>query len=249
MTCCFCSEMDDASYIMKFILGRKLGMTRVFNDEGRHVAVTRIAVLPSVVSQIKTKESDGYKAVQIKAHKTNKTERVTRTAEFREDAPGRYKAGEAVTLKQFKKDELVTVEGKSKGKGFAGTIKRHGFQRGPKTHGSNNVRQPGSIGGGYPQRVVLGRRMAGHMGTNNVTVKNLEIIDVDDVEGILLIAGAVPGPVKSIVKIYGKGEKAEEEVDFVALEEQRAKKEMLAQEEKAEPNEQKTHNESNEPTE
>ena len=227
---------------MKFILGRKLGMTRVFDDEGRNLAVTRVAALPSVVSGLKTKEKDGYRAVQVKALKFKGSEKVVKISEFKEDAPGRYKVGEAVSLKQFKKDELVTVEGKSKGKGFAGTIKRHDFKRGPTTHGSNNTRQPGSIGGGYPQRVVLGRRMAGHMGTLNVTVKNLKIIDVDPEEGLLLIAGAIPGPVKSIVKVYGKGEKAEEEIDFVAMEEQRAKEEMLEaeKEEKAENKPEKT---------
>lgn len=235
---------------MKFILGRKLGMTRVFDDEGRHVAVTKIEALPCEVSQMKTKEKDGYKAVQVKAinevkgdfrHSSGRSEqqskseshikrgeerkaKVIKIAEFR-DEQGRYKVGQKITLKNFKKDEIVTVEGTSKGKGFAGTIKRHGFSRGPETHGSNNVREPGSIGGGYPQRVIKGRHMAGKMGAETATVKNLRIVDIDD--NILLIAGAVPGPNKSIIKVFGSGEIAEEEVDTAALEERQAMEKML----------------------
>lgn len=210
---------------MKFILGRKIGMTRVFDDEGRHIAVTKVAAMPCVVSQIKTKEKDGYKAVQVKALKNENADKVAKITEFREDAPGRYKIGQKITLKNFKKDELVTIVGTSKGKGFAGTIKRHGFSRGPETHGSNNVREPGSIGGGYPQRVVKGRHMAGKMGAETVTIKNLRIVDVDN--DLLLIAGAIPGPTKGIIKIFGTGEVAEEEVDTAALEEQQAMEKML----------------------
>lgn len=200
---------------MKFIIGRKVGMTRVFDEEGRAIAVTKIAVLPTQISQIKTKEKDSYKAVQVKAL-GNKAKAV-KTTEFAVEAPARYKVGENVTTKQFKKDELVAVVGNSKGKGFAGTIKRHGFHRGPETHGSNNVREPGSIGGGYPQRVILGRHMPGRMGGGQVTIANLRIVDLD--EKLMILAGAVPGPNKSIVKVYGTGEKAEEEIDTVAIEE------------------------------
>ncbi|MFA5926849.1 MAG: 50S ribosomal protein L3 [Patescibacteria group bacterium] len=210
---------------MKFIIGRKLGMTRVFDDEGRSIPVTKVAVLPAVVSQVKTKDTDGYKSVQIKAYKFQGSEKVAKTSEFRVENPGRYKIGDKIGLKQFKKDEIVAVEGVSKGKGFAGTIKRHGFKRGPETHGSNNVREPGSIGGGYPQRVVLGRRMPGHMGHSTVTIKNLRIVDLDD--EMILISGAIPGPVKSIIKVYGSGEVAEEEVDTEALLEKAAMEKML----------------------
>ncbi len=209
---------------MKFILGQKVGMTRIFDEEGRSFAVTIIRSYPCKISQVKTKDKDGYKAVQIKATKGDK-DKVVKTCEFRVENPGRYKVGEEITLKQFKKDELVTVEGTSKGKGFAGTIKRHGFHRGPETHGSNNVREPGSIGGGYPQRVVKGRKMPGHLGTDTVTVQNLKIADLD--KNTILIAGSIPGPKKSIVKVYGSGEKAEEVVDTAALEEQMAMEKML----------------------
>ncbi|OQA04549.1 MAG: 50S ribosomal protein L3 [bacterium ADurb.Bin400] len=208
---------------MKFILGRKIGMTRVFDEDGRSIAVTKIAALACVVSQTKTKDKDGYKAVQIKALKEG-NDKAAKVTEFHVDAPGRYKVGQNITLSQFKKDELVSVQGKSKGKGFSGTVKRHDFARGPETHGSNNVREPGSIGGGYPQRVVLGRKMPGHMGNETVTVKNLKVIDVD--KDFLLIAGAIPGPVKSIVKVFGTGEVAEEEIDTAAQEELAAMEKM-----------------------
>jgi large subunit ribosomal protein L3 len=221
---------------MKFILGRKIGMTRVFDDEGRSFAVTKIAALPCKVSQVKDKEKDKYKAVQVSAYKTAEMKKVSKVTEFKEQNVKRYKVGEEVTTKQFKKGEVVTIEGTGKGKGFAGTIKRHGFAMGPVSHGSKNIRKPGSIGGGYPERVVLGRKMAGRMGGQNVTVKNLRIVDVDN--DILLIAGSIPGANKSIVKVYGKGEKAEEVVDHAAEEERLAQEKMIeadkeAKEEKA----------------
>lgn len=221
---------------MKFIVGKKIGMTRVFDDEGRHISVSKIAAMPTVVSQIKTKERDNYQAIQVKALKSK--DRIAKVTEFFDDAPGRYKVGQKLSGRQFKKDELVTVIGTSKGKSFAGTIKRHGFKRGPETHGSNNVREPGSIGGGYPQRVVLGRRMAGRLGGSRATVKNLKVIDVDD--EIILLAGAVPGPNKSFVKIFGRGEVAEEEIDYIALEEKRAKEEMLEAEKEEKENDDET---------
>jgi len=210
---------------MKFILGTKVGMTRVFDDQGRNFAVTKIAALPAEVSQVKDKEKEGYRAVQIKAYKNADKKRVAKIAEFVEKSVKKYKIGEAVTLKQFAKNDEVTVEGTSKGKGFAGTIKRHGFHRGPAGHGSKNVRKPGSIGGGYPERVVLGRKMAGRMGHTNVTVKNLRVIDLDD--QYLLISGAIPGANGSIIKVYGSGEKAEEIVDHAAEEELLAQQRML----------------------
>lgn len=210
---------------MKFIIGRKIGMTRVFDEEGRNFAVTKIAALPTVVSQVKNKDTDGYKSVQISAYKDSAKKKVVKIAEFKVNNPGSYKKGEEITPKQFKKNDVVSIIGIAKGKGFSGTIKRHGFSRGPMSHGSNNHRQPGSIGGGYPQRVVLGRKMAGRMGGEQVTVKNLRIVDIED--EILLIAGSIPGPNKAIVKICGTGEKAEEIVDHGAEEEKLAQEKML----------------------
>ncbi len=211
---------------MKFILARKVGMTRVFDEEGRNFAVTIVKPLECKVSAIKTKEKDGYEAVQVAGFKKyNDKEKLAKISEFRVKSAKRYKVGNSIALKQFKKDEIVTVEGQGKGKGFAGTIKRHDFSRGPVSHGSNNVRQPGSIGGGYPQRVVLGKKMPGHMGAKNVTIKNLKVIDLDD--EIMLIKGSIPGPVKSILRVYGEGEIAEEEVDYAAEEERLAQERML----------------------
>jgi large subunit ribosomal protein L3 len=210
---------------MKFILGRKIGMTRIFDEDGRSFAVTKIAALPCFVSQVKDKEKNGYKSIQVSAYKNSEKKKVARITEFKEENIKKYKKGDEVTLKQFSKNETVTVEGTAKGKGFAGTIKRHGFAMGPVSHGSRNIRKPGSIGGGYPERVVLGRKMGGHMGGKQVTVKNLKIADVD--KDIMLIVGSIPGPNKSILKIYGKGEKAEEVIDFAAEEERIAQEKML----------------------
>jgi len=218
-------------YEMKFILGRKIGMTRVFDEDGRHFAVTKIGALPCDISQIKNKDKDSYNAVQVKSFKTADKKRVAKITEFKETNTKKYKTGEKVDLSQFKKNDAVTVEGTSKGKGFAGTIKRHGFHMGPVSHGSKNVRKPGSIGGGYPERVVKGKKMAGRMGGNNVTVKNLRVMDVDD--QFILISGAVPGPNGSIVKVYGTGEKVEEIVDHTA-EEERIAREKMMEAEKAE---------------
>ena len=223
-------------------------MTRVFDDEGRSFAVTKIAALPCAVSQIKDKEKDKYKAVQISAYaasnkvgagvpasaKRNAGQKVIKIAEFKETSVKKYKTGDEVTTKQFKKDETVTVEGTGKGKGFAGTIKRHDFARGPMSHGSKNKRQPGSIGGGYPERVVLGRKMPGRLGGLTVTVKNLRVVDVDD--QFILVAGSIPGANKSIVKVYGKGEKAEEVVDHAAEEERLAQEKMMEADKEAKEN-------------
>ena len=211
-------------------------MTRVFDDDGRSFAVTKISVLPCSVTQIKSKEKDGYKSVQISAYKDSSKKKTVKISEFREENIKRYKIGEEVKATQFKKNEVVTVQGTAKGKGFAGTIKRHDFAMGPVSHGSKNVRKPGSIGGGYPQRVVKGRKMAGRMGGDSVTIKNLRIFDLD--ENILLITGAIPGPNKSIIKVWGKGEKAEEVVDHAAEEEKMAQEKML--EADAEKKEEKT---------
>jgi len=186
---------------MKFILGTKLTMARVFDENGRSVAVTKVAVLPCAVSTIKTKDKDGYTAVQIKATKKDGAKDI-KISEFRLDNTDGYKKGSKIDASQFAAGDVVQVTGTSKGKGFAGTIKRHGFKRGPESHGGNNVREPGSIGAQQPQRVVLGRKMAGHMGATTVTVKNLKIVDVD--KDILLISGAIPGNPRSLLKIVSK---------------------------------------------
>ncbi|MEI8143544.1 MAG: 50S ribosomal protein L3 [Candidatus Berkelbacteria bacterium] len=190
---------------MKFALGKKIGMTRIFDETGRSFAVTMIKSLNCKVAQIKSTAKDGYNAIQIAAtEKKGEREKTLKTCEFRTEDIKSYKRGKTISFEQFAKDEKINVVGVSKGKGFAGTIKRHHFSRGPEGHGSNNVREPGSIGAQQPQRVIPGKKMPGHMGAENVTVRNLKIADLDG--EIMLIAGAVPGNNKSYIKIYSFGD-------------------------------------------
>lgn len=189
---------------MKIALGQKLGMTRVFDTEGRALAVTMVKILPAKVTQVKSDAKDGYSAVQISSYKNEEKGKILRASEFKiEDLSG-VKAGSILKV-DFENGDFVSIQGTSKGKGFAGTIKRHGFKRGPETHGGNNVREPGSIGAQQPQRVTKGRHMAGHMGHETVTVKNLKVVDISN--DIMLVSGAVPGPRKSVLKIFGKAAK------------------------------------------
>jgi large subunit ribosomal protein L3 len=197
----------------KVIIGRKLGMTQFFTEDGQHIPVTVIQAGPCPVSQVKTEADHGYDAVQlayeeVPDRKLSKPERghLAKNAitphrhlhEFR----GAFElaAGEVVTVEGFEPGDAVKVSGRSKGKGFAGTIKRHGFSRGPVSHGSHNVRAPGSIGqSATPSRVIKGVRMAGHMGNKNITQRGLQILDRDVERNLLLITGAVPGPTGGLV--------------------------------------------------
>ena len=199
---------------MKGIIGRKVGMTQVFDEEtGVVTPVTVIEAGPCPVVQVKTVESDGYEAVQVAFGAVDKR-RVTkarlgqlgdagphrRLVEFR--GPSELTPGETVTVEAFEPGERIKVSGIGIGKGFAGTIKRHNFKRGPKTHGSHNVRAPGSIGASAtPARVRKGIRMAGRMGGKRVTQVGLTVHDVDAERNLLLIKGAVPGPRNGIVEI------------------------------------------------
>ena len=195
----------------KGIIGKKLGMTQIFNEKGQVVPVTVIQAGPCVVVQRKTSAKDGYEAVQVgyvdpqggkRASKAEKGHcekhgvapvRVLR--ERKVDAADPAKEGDSVLVDQFEEKAKVHVTGISKGKGFAGVMKRHGFKGGRATHGSMFHRAPGSIGGSsYPSRVWPGMRMGGHMGSEQVTVRNLEIAKVDAENNLLLIKGAVPGP-------------------------------------------------------
>ena len=188
------------------IIGRKLGMTQVFTDSGTAEAVTAIEAGPCMVIQVKTVVKEGYNAVQVgfgKAKRLNSPQRghlkgrgeVKYLREFRVSDTEAIKIGDKVDASLFKAGELVDVTGVSKGKGFAGVVKRHHFAGGPKTHGqSDRHRAPGSIGAGStPGRVFKGMRMAGHMGNKRVTVCRLEVVDVDPARNILLVKGAVPG--------------------------------------------------------
>ncbi len=189
---------------MSFVLGKKVGMTRVFDSEGKAVAVSVISVIPSKVKRI-INYRDNLKSVQIEVTNLKKEPKKNKPAtrvEFRIEKDDEYKIGQDIGASNLEKTEFVNVSGPSKGKGFTGVIKRHGFSRGPETHGSHHHRKPGSIGGAYPQRVVKGKKMPGRMGGSFSTVKNLKVIEVDKDQGVILIAGAIPGPKKSLVKIY-----------------------------------------------
>jgi large subunit ribosomal protein L3 len=190
------------------ILGRKLGMSQVFRQDGRVAPVTAIEAGPCVVTQVKTVEKDGYSAVQVGFGTKKKINRPLRghlrksgappvryLREFRLNADPTIELGASIDVGIFKPGDRVDVVGISKGKGFAGVVKRHGFGGGPKTHGqSDRHRAPGSIGSGTtPGRVLRGLRMAGHMGHERVTVQNLEVIAADPNRNLLLVKGAVPG--------------------------------------------------------
>ncbi len=203
---------------MKALLGTKIGMTQIISDDGRAVPVTLIQAGPVTVTQVKTVEKDGYNAVQVAfgegknlskavaghtkpAQVTPKHIREFRVTELPED----LKVGDKIDVNQFALGDIVDATGTSKGKGFAGTVKRHNFNTSKKTHGGNgNVRKPGSIGSMYPQKVFKGKRMAGRMGHEQVTVKNLEVAYVDATNNLIGLKGAVPGPNKGLIVIGGK---------------------------------------------
>ena len=204
--------------MLKAFLGKKIGMTQVFNDAGQVVPVTVIEAGPCAVTQIRTVERDGYESVQLgfgRVRKPNKPEAGhlrgsqigRRLQEVRADNAGEYEVGQTVSVNIFEPGEIVDVIGKSKGRGFAGTMKRHGFGGGPRTHGqSDRQRAPGSIGGGTtPGKVFKGLKMAGHMGNRRVTTKGLEVVRVDAERNLLMVKGGVPGAPNSPVTIRKTG--------------------------------------------
>jgi large subunit ribosomal protein L3 len=201
---------------MPAIIGRKVGMTQIFGEDGARVPLTVIEAGPCHVTQVKTKDTDGYDAVQLGfgaakpkgltkpqlGHlKKASAPPVRHLVEFSPEELGAEVAvGDVVTVEPFEPGQMVRVTGTSKGKGYAGTIKRHNFSRGPVSHGSHNVRAPGSIGAAaYPARVFKGLRMSGHMGDRTVTQRGLQIVDRDPERNLLLVRGAVPGGVNGIV--------------------------------------------------
>lgn len=203
---------------MKALLGTKIGMTQIISEDGRAVPVTLIQAGPVTVTQVKSLESDGYNAVQVAYGEGRNLSKAvaghTKSAgvtpkhirEFRVDElPADLKVGDVIDVTKFELGDLVEATGTSKGKGFAGTVKRHNFNTSKKTHGGNgNVRKPGSIGSMYPQKVFKGKRMAGRMGADRVTVKNLEVAYVDAASNLIGLKGAVPGPKKGLIVIGGK---------------------------------------------
>ncbi len=201
---------------MKFIIAKKLEMSQRFRADGTVVPVTLLQAGVCKVTQVKSQDKDGYTAVQIgcgrEKHPTKPVaghlkaagENFKTLKEFRVDDASGFAVGGTVDAAQFTPGEFVEVSGVSKGKGFQGVVKRHHFRGGPRTHGhKDNLRMPGSIGSGGMQRVFKGLRMGGHMGVDQVTVKNLEVIEVDAAKGILAVKGAVPGAHGSIVMVSG----------------------------------------------
>ena len=205
---------------MQVILGTKIGMTQIISETGEVTPVTILQAGPCAVTQIKTIESDGYNAVQmgygvgrnlsksVTGHVKKAGENINPKVlkEFRvEEIPEGLKLGDAITVEGFKLGDKVTVTGTSKGKGFAGTVKRHNFQESRNTHGfKGNIRRVGSIGSIYPQKVWKGKKMPGRMGHDTVTVKNLVVAYVDVENNLIGLKGAVPGPKKGIVTVEGK---------------------------------------------
>lgn len=199
---------------MKALIGRKIGMTQVIQEDGTAVPVTLVLAGPCTVVSVRSQDTDGYSAIQLgfeedsqlkkaqagHAKKAKVSPKVLR--EFRADDI-QAEIGGIIDVTEFDVGDVVTVNGTSKGKGFAGTIKRHNFHRGPMTHGSRNVRKPGSIGSMYPQKVYKGRKLPGRMGGASVSVKNQTVALVDKKNNVLGIRGAVPGPRNTIVTITG----------------------------------------------
>lgn len=205
----------------KGILGRKIGMTRVYDENGRAIPVTVIEAGPCTILQKKTLEKEGYNAIQVgfrekKESRLNKPEagHFKRSGgvgfyyikEFRVADPESYEVGQRITLSEVLTiGDLVDISGKSKGRGFQGVVKRHGFSGGRKTHGSNFHRAPGSIGcSAWPSRVLKGKKLPGRMGNELVTLKNMKVIDVREEENVLLIRGTVPGAKNGLLNIYTK---------------------------------------------
>ena len=207
---------------MKALLGTKIGMTQIISEDGRAVPVTLIQAGPVTVTQVKTVETDGYNAVQVgfgegknlskavaghlkAAELTPKYLRAFRVEDLSEE----LKVGSTFDVTAFELGDVVDATGTSKGKGFAGNIKRHNFERHRKTHGGKgNTRRPGSIGSMYPQKVFKGKRMAGRMGHDQVTVKNLVVSYIDAENNLIGLKGAVPGPKKGLIVIDVAGGKA-----------------------------------------
>ncbi|MFA6296602.1 MAG: 50S ribosomal protein L3 [Patescibacteria group bacterium] len=202
---------------MKFIFGEKIGMSRMYN-EGKLEAVTLVKIGDCFVTRLLDSKKDGYSAVQVgydivkkgdgrvkgALNKAGIKENLSNFAEFRGDGLTSLKIGDKIDISQFKKGDLLSISGLSKGKGFAGVMKRHGFHGAPHSHGhKHDMRAPGSINSGHPQHVMKGRRMGGRMGGENVTLKNSSILDINLDENVFAVKGALPGKIGSWLKICG----------------------------------------------
>jgi large subunit ribosomal protein L3 len=200
------------------LIGRKVGVTQVFQGDGTMVAVSVLAIEPNTVTRLRTDERDGYTAVQLGAEASKKLtkpeagqlkdlpkagQQLATIREFRVDTVDGYEVGQQLAIADlFTDGDLVDVTGVSKGKGFAGHIKRHNFHRGPKTHGSDHHREPGSIGPGTtPGRVYKGMKMAGHMGDERATIKKVRVVRTDPDRNLLLVKGSLPGPRGALILV------------------------------------------------
>jgi large subunit ribosomal protein L3 len=195
------------------VIGRKVGMTSVFMEDGTLVPVSVVAVEPNTVTGLRTVERDGYTAVQLGAGRSRRLTKprlgqlkdlppVSDTREFRLDDVSEYEVGQTLDVSLFAAGDVIDVTGVSKGKGFAGTIKRHNFRRGPETHGSDSHRQPGSVGAGtYPGKVFKGTPMAGRMGNDRTTIKKMTVVRTDADRNLLLVKGPVPGARNALVVV------------------------------------------------
>ncbi len=194
---------------MKVLLGKKLGMTQFFGSNGRAIGVTAIEVWPATVLRLRTTQSDGYEAMQLAAGSKKRAGKAALgqgggtayhvIAEFPKTAD--VKAGDVLGIEQLEAGQHVTVSATSKGKGFQGTVKRHNFHRGPKTHGSRNYRAPGSIGGTDAARVFPGQKMPGRMGAARTTTRNLAVAAIHSEDNVVLLQGSVPGPAGGLVEL------------------------------------------------
>ncbi len=213
--------------MIKGMLGKKLGMTSLFGSNGEYIPVTVIEAGPCRVTQVKTKATDGYNALQLgfglkKKDRANKPaqghfdksggECYAFVREFRVDNPEDFEIGQTIALGNeiFSVGDRIDISGKNKGRGFSGVTKRHGFSLGRKTHGSHNYRQPGSIGNSaWPSKVIKGKKMPGRYGNARQTMRNLEVVDIRPEMNLILVKGAVPGPVNATIEIKKpKGAKA-----------------------------------------
>jgi large subunit ribosomal protein L3 len=195
------------------LIGRKVGMTQVFQEDGTMIAVSVVAVQPNTVTRVRTTARDGYTAVQLGTEESRRLTKpeagqlrglpqVATIREFRVDDIDGFEVGQTLDVSTFAPGDVVDVVGQSKGRGFAGTVKRHHFKRGRETHGSDHHREPGSIGPGTtPGRVYRGLRMSGHMGDERVTVKQLRVVRADTERNLLLVKGSIPGAKNAIILV------------------------------------------------
>jgi len=204
------------------LIGKKIGMTQLFGEQGDVLPVTVIQAGPCTVTEVRTSPRDGYSAVQL-GFGTNKETRFSRPVlgqfkkrnlpparhlkEFRVADAAPYEVGQSLTVALFEKGEHVDVQGVTKGRGFAGVVKRHGFAAGHASHGPTAGKQPGSIGSSaYPSRVIKGKRLPGRMGGANLTIKNLEVVAVDAEQNVVMVLGAIPGPPNGLVFVKKRGQ-------------------------------------------